>query len=715
MKKLPFPLVSVIIPCHNKADTIVRAIDSIKAQTLNNLECFVVLDRCSDNSLELVKEAIKNDRRFSYYEVDFGNVADARNFGASKAIGLFLNFLDGDDWEDDTFLEICVKELLADNSLGCAYTGLTSHEPDGKVSLSPGNPYWDYDRHINGQNTIWTCSVIRKLAWDRLGGQRRRYCGPSGAGAEDGEFYLRLGAYGWKAKKVTDKGLFHYSWKSGLVTGDPNYQEPDYRAWHPWVKDGHYPLASYATPINKISHPVRQYDEPIVSVIIPVGPGHEHTVIDALDSLEAQRFRRWEAIVIWDNTNVDAFNFVTAAYPYIKWHWTGASLGTGYCRNYGVNIARSPLILFLDADDTLKPIDALGQMVNYWNQYQAAIYTDYVGQAVINEASARKLQKENRLQSYNPKTGEAIISYERRPFDCQKALAEPTTLETAYNWNLVSTLLPRAWHNEIGGFDDAMSTLEDWDYWLRLAKAGHCFKHLPEKLVRYRLRAGDRHIELDNKDGRQKAENVLEYIRTKHKKLEIKDVGCGCRKQSQNGSSAVMEASSTMNDNDFVQAVYIGRRGNHHILGSFEFRQKPDLPSRKRGENWVLYYGYSDYGMETLVHKQDVALQPGRWQVKPEVVRPIEVRSATPPPADYISPLERLEQAKAKARERMEALTVEEFDLESISAVTSAIAKRMIEAGLDTPAAIRQAGLEGLQEIKGIAEARATAILEELG
>jgi glycosyltransferase involved in cell wall biosynthesis len=731
------PSVSVIIPVYNKpVEQVQRAVESCLSQSIKP-EKIVIVDDGSKPGLSEQYDSLAGMGAQSYYPVEVihqpnQTVAIARNNGIAHTTSKYVCCLDSDDWLDPTFLEICVKELEADNSLGLAYTGLTSHEPDGTVQLSPGNPEWDYDRMIDGVNTVWTCNVFRRIVWERLGGYRARYC-PDGAGEEDGELWLRMGAYGWKARKVTDKGLFHYSWKSGLVTGNREHKMTDYRGWHSWVSDHHHPLASYATPINGISHPVRQYDEPIVSVIIPVGPSHEHTVIDALDSLESQRFRRWEAIVVDDTDTTGWYQDdydILSAYPYVRYvpltqYKTELKpLGAGYARNRGVEIARAPLILFLDADDTLRPIDALGQMVNYWNQYQAAIYTDYVGQAVINETSARKLQKENRLESYNPKTGEAIIAYERRPFDCQKALAEPTTLETAYNWNLVSTLLPRAWHNEIGGFDEAMDTLEDWDYWLRLAKAGHCFKHLPEKLVRYRLRAGERHIELDSKDGRQKAEDVLEYIRTKHKKLEIKDVGCGCRKQSQSGGSTVMEASSTMNDDDFVQATYIGSRGNHHIRGSYvwprpprELFGMPYLQHTKRGDGYVINYGYGDHGLETLVHKQDVALQPGKWQVKPEVVKPVEVRSATPPP-DYVSPLERLEQAKAKARQQAaEALAVQnapEFDLESLSAVTSAIAKRMRNAGLDTPAAIRQAGLEGLQKIKGIAEARATAILEEI-
>jgi glycosyltransferase involved in cell wall biosynthesis len=341
--QLPLPLITIIIPCHNKADTIARAIDSVKTQTLNNLECIIINDASSDNSEQVILEAIEGDARFRYETVEYRNVAKVRNHGATMARGIYLCPLDGDDWIGPAFLEVCVQALQADRSLGIAYTGLKWYKKDGTTGISEWPGKWDYDAQLQRRNQVPTCSVIRKVCWDRLGGQRARYC-PTGAGAEDGEFYLRAGAYGFKAalvephasilseyRKVTKdlkrppkddemkddemgraydvkweavkRSLFNYSWLSGHVTGDKDYKEVDWTAWHPWARDGQHPFASYAKPL-KHSHPVRAYDKPAVSVIIPVGPGHETALIDALDSLEAQTFRKWEVIVVWDREDL---------------------------------------------------------------------------------------------------------------------------------------------------------------------------------------------------------------------------------------------------------------------------------------------------------------------------------------------------------------------------------------------------------------------------
>lgn len=658
------PTVSVVIPVYNKPiEQVVRAIDSCRSQTLVPSEIIVINDGSDPqlteeyNQLASTYHSAKLWLSLKFIHQANQGVAIARNNGIAHTTSKYICCLDSDDWIEPTFLETCVKALETDPSLALAYTGLTSHEPNGKVELSPGNPYWNYDRDIDGQNTVWTCNVFRRSMWERLGGYKSRYC-PFGAGEEDGELWLRMGAYGLKAEKVTNEGLFHYSWKTGFVTGNREHKKVDYRAWHPWILDRHHPLASYATPINKVSHPVRQYDQPIVSVIIPVGPGHERVVIDALDSLESQSFRKWEAIIVSDIFDkADPHGWIDrlkVAYPYIRDSFTGGGKGAGFARNWGVSMARAPLILFLDADDTLRPIDALEKMVDHWNTYEAAIYTDYVGQAHIDEEAARELQQQGRLESYNHKTGEAIIAYPRGEYDYNRAIKQPTTLDDAYNWNVVTTLLPKVWHFEIGGFDEQMDTLEDWDYWLRLAKAGKCFKRLPEKLVRYRLRAGERHIELDTDKGRQKAQSVLEYIRRKHEDLEI--MPCGCKSDKNGSTTTILEAvSSGMADGDFVRAMYLGGHGNHHIIGAYQFSNPPTLPHRKKDNGFVIYYGYADHGFETLVHKQDVRLMPGKWQVKAEVVRPVEIKADTPPPAPIEAPLDKLARLRDEARVKTEA------------------------------------------------------------
>lgn len=580
-KSLPLPLVSVIIPCYNKATSIARTIASVKEQTLNNLECIIVNDGSTDDSEQVILDAIKDDRRFRYVYQDNQRVAAARNRGFRESKGVYICCLDGDDAILSTFLEVCVRALEADRSLGIAYVGLYSITPDGKEGVSPWPGQFNYDAMLSGQNQIPTCNVARREVWERTGGQRSRYC-MDGAGEEDAEMWLRAGAQGWGAKKVTEEALFVYSWKSGQVSGNPHHKVSDWRGGKPWIEDKQHPFASLASPANKLSHPVRQYDAPAISVIIPCSLNHRQHLVDALDSLEAQTFRQWEAIVVFDGGVVDPS--LLEAYPFIRWEALD-NKGAGAARNTGAEMARAGLLLFLDADDWLRP-KALDRLLYEWNQTQAICYSDYAGHAYIDDKNEiAKLRQRQRLESYNERTHEAVVIHQSFDYDWELAVIQPrmTAKGEFYIWNLITSLVPKVWHGEVGGFDEKMPSWEDWDYWLRLARRGKPFVRIPETLVDYRFYTGTR-----RETGRQIHQSLLEYMTEKYRGLEIMPCGsCGGRNKAQptpvSAPQMAPQMAAQMSAGNIVWVrLNDGNMGQHPIVGNvtrtnYNYRSHGDL------------------------------------------------------------------------------------------------------------------------------------------
>lgn len=97
---MQMPLVSVIVPCYNRAHLIEETLDSIIAQTYTNWECIIVDDGSTDDTVEVISNFIKNDRRFQFLK-RFDNrkkgPSSCRNIGVKKAEGMFVIFLDSDD------------------------------------------------------------------------------------------------------------------------------------------------------------------------------------------------------------------------------------------------------------------------------------------------------------------------------------------------------------------------------------------------------------------------------------------------------------------------------------------------------------------------------------------------------------------------------------------------------------------------------------------
>jgi glycosyltransferase involved in cell wall biosynthesis len=114
------PLVSVVIPTHNRSGQLKRAIDSALAQTHRNLEIIVVDDASTDNTQDVV--AAFRDLRIRYVRRDENRGASVtRNIGIQAAMGTYIAFLDDDDeWEPEK-TEEQLKLLGRYDAVVCTY------------------------------------------------------------------------------------------------------------------------------------------------------------------------------------------------------------------------------------------------------------------------------------------------------------------------------------------------------------------------------------------------------------------------------------------------------------------------------------------------------------------------------------------------------------------------------------------------------------------
>lgn len=586
MKPEP-PTVSIVIPSFMYSSKVGRAIESALRQTYPLLESVVVVDDGSPDegaTRKVVEEWIGKDARVRYVRQEHSGVAVARNLGFASISSKYVLPLDADDAIEPAFLAATVPAMEADRSLGVTYTGIRWLDKEGKTGVSAWPGPWVFDAFLERKNQVPTCALVRREAWKRLGGYRQRYA-PTGAGAEDAEFFLRLGAMGWKGAKVTDEPLFLYSMNQGH-TSQPDYKEVNWLKDKPWSQDGQHPLASWATP-QRMSHPVRSYDQPLISVVIPVGPKHLKAVIDALDSLEAQTERKWEAVLV-DDTGGEARHLLDA-YPFVRYFQTPkAGSGAGKARNVGAAQARAPFLLFLDADDYLLP-DCLTRMVQAWRATGAGVYTDYIGIADVKDPN--KLAP-GLKEAIKERHGDVTyISYRAAEYDCLRAQAQPDG-PRPYLWCNVTTLIPTSWHAETGGFDEGLESWEDVLYWWKLARLGKCFVRIPEELMVYDFRTGGRRQEgLDN------FADLLPRLAEKVKGVKIMPCSNCPRTAPAMPPPPAMPRGGAMNvqDSALVLCKY-----KHQNIG-----QHPVVGAQTRTS-----YGYRSGGDEFLVNREDIRATP---------------------------------------------------------------------------------------------------------
>jgi glycosyltransferase involved in cell wall biosynthesis len=154
--------VSVIVPVYNGAAYLGEALASVRAQRYAPIELIVVDDGSNDASPEIAA-SYRPARRLRQ---EHQGVAVARNQGLGLSTGVFIAFLDQDDWWEPAKLQRQVDYLLANPSVDYVTTRQ-------RLFLSPGmgTPVWLRPELLEGAQPGSTPSTLlaRKTVFERLG------------------------------------------------------------------------------------------------------------------------------------------------------------------------------------------------------------------------------------------------------------------------------------------------------------------------------------------------------------------------------------------------------------------------------------------------------------------------------------------------------------------------------------------------------------------
>lgn len=126
-------MVSIIIPSYNCREYISETINSVLNQTYSDYEVFIIDDKSSDGTPELVQNKIAFDNRFHLIRLDDNQgAAKARNIGIEMAAREFIAFLDGDDLWKPTKLEKQIG-FMNEKNYPFTYTYYEKIDSNGKL------------------------------------------------------------------------------------------------------------------------------------------------------------------------------------------------------------------------------------------------------------------------------------------------------------------------------------------------------------------------------------------------------------------------------------------------------------------------------------------------------------------------------------------------------------------------------------------------------
>lgn len=224
------PKVSVIIPIYNVELYLSQCLDSVCHQTFSDIEIVCVNDCSPDNSLEILQKYAQKDKRIKIINREKnGGLSAARNTGLGQATGVYVYFLDSDDWIDADYIEHMVKaaetaqvDIVLNTNIFYEFEGQSPASRQHLPYLAANyveNAYLPSQENI--YNVMWNscCHFFKR---DLLLKYNLKF--PEGYTSED--LYFQAITYPYTDKiYVIRSGRYHYRMRQDSICG--NYKQDE--------------------------------------------------------------------------------------------------------------------------------------------------------------------------------------------------------------------------------------------------------------------------------------------------------------------------------------------------------------------------------------------------------------------------------------------------------------------------------------------------------
>lgn len=167
----PKPLITVVVPAYNRAATLERCVESVRAQSYPHWEVVVVDDGSADATRDVVQGLAANDGRLRLAaHPERRGAQAARNTGVRAARGEWIAFLDSDDEFLPHSLEIRLQRAIEEGT-EVVHSACRVRQPDGTVQAYhvprlSGRIYHDLLRR---EGPVFPALLVRRHALEAIG------------------------------------------------------------------------------------------------------------------------------------------------------------------------------------------------------------------------------------------------------------------------------------------------------------------------------------------------------------------------------------------------------------------------------------------------------------------------------------------------------------------------------------------------------------------
>lgn len=223
---------------------------------------------------------------------------------------------------------------------------------------------------------------------------------------------------------------------------------------------------------------IKLEQQPLVTIIVRTHK-RPYTLYEAIQSIANQTYRHIEIIIIEDG-KATAKRMLDKYFSHLNiiYHSTEESVGRTKAANKGLELARGKYINFLDDDDLFYAdhIEVLCATLENNPEYKVAY----------------SLAFETPIEVYSEEPYKYKELYYTKIFNSEYSHEE---LLVRNYLPIQTVMFKREIYEELGGLDESLEVLEDWDYWLKLSKK-YPFYYIEKTTSIYRVPAHSQHMQI---------------------------------------------------------------------------------------------------------------------------------------------------------------------------------------------------------------------------
>ncbi len=451
------PGVSVVMAVHNGAPYLREAVQSILDQTYPQFEVIIIDDASTDATPEILAQL--NDCRIKVLRNPTRlGLAASLNRGIREARAPYIARMDADDLSLPERL-MRQRQFLEEHP-DHALVGSSYYQMDAQGRIVGLVPVLTDNEALQAglleQNWFGHGSVmVRRQALLEVGGYNERFtC------AQDYDLWLRLA----ERHKIANLPEPLYCWRrteGGISQARRAEQEHFAR-----LARQEAAARRQGLPEEAPAGSPAPAEPPLVSVIVPTH-NRPQMLVEAVQSILNQTYPHIEIIVVNDG-GVEVEGVIrwlnrNGTITYVR---HDRNRGLAAARNTGLRLARGKYIAYLDDDDLFYPehVETLVTALE-GGPYRVA-YTDACQAAQVWDHGRYVTVSREVNFSHDFQRDELLVS-NRFPVLC--VMHEKACLE------------------DVGLFDETLTSHEDWDLWIRLAQRED-FLHIPKVTAEYSWR-----------------------------------------------------------------------------------------------------------------------------------------------------------------------------------------------------------------------------------